>query len=51
MRGTFGLMDSLTDLRCAAGPVRVDPDGPVERVHMGMWESAVRLDGSVCVCA
>eukprot|EP00286_Rhodomonas_abbreviata_P024350 CAMPEP_0181314168 /NCGR_PEP_ID=MMETSP1101-20121128/14664_1 /TAXON_ID=46948 /ORGANISM="Rhodomonas abbreviata, Strain Caron Lab Isolate" /LENGTH=489 /DNA_ID=CAMNT_0023421223 /DNA_START=24 /DNA_END=1489 /DNA_ORIENTATION=+ len=47
IRGTMSSGDILTDLRCRSGQVRITPDSDLETVHMGMWESAVRLDGEL----
>jgi len=45
IRGTLSAADALTDLRCDAGEVALG--GSAQRVHTGMWESAVMLDSKV----
>lgn len=51
VRGTFHGLDALTDLRCTSGSVRVPSttggDSREEEVHLGMWESAVRMDADL----
>ena len=47
VRGTLSAFDALTDLRCAYSAVRPTPDEGPQKVHTGMWESAVRMDGEL----
>jgi hypothetical protein len=49
IRGTIGAGDALTDLRCDAATLSASllPGFGQCRVHRGMWESAVRMDGNL----
>jgi hypothetical protein len=47
VRGTFHALDALTDLRSKPCNVRVPFTGGQEAVHIGMWESAVRMDADL----
>jgi len=47
IRGTLSAADALTDLRCDAGEVALGDSVGGQRVHTGMWESAVLLDAKV----
>lgn len=47
IRGTMSSGDVLTDLRCRSGKAKLSPESEPEAVHMGMWETAVRMDAEL----